>query len=121
MERLFYTHERPKLALPGVNKIITEFLDNIYYCMADDSYTLLYLGDGSYHLCTHNLKNMEDAMKPYHFTRCHRSYMVNMIYVKEILKKGNEVVLINGIRLPISEKYRQNLINDLFKYSICIG
>ena len=43
------------------------------------------------------------------FKRCHRSYVVNQMYVQSIGR--NEVVLTGQERLPISTKYREDLLN----------
>ncbi|MDU2198501.1 MAG: LytTR family DNA-binding domain-containing protein [Peptostreptococcaceae bacterium] len=48
--------------------------------------------------------------------RCHRSYIVNVKYIKSILK--NHVLLEDGVEIPISRgKYKE--INDAFINYIC--
>lgn len=70
--------------------------------------------------CVGKLSDESKKLKPYGFSRCHQSFLVNLNNVYKIDSKSVE--LCNGVSLPISRQYRQNLMEDynLFakKYSI---
>ncbi|HEY4788914.1 MAG TPA: LytTR family DNA-binding domain-containing protein [Bacteroidales bacterium] len=110
-----------RLLLPSFNRIIIESIDNIYYCKADDSYSRLFLECGKYHLTTYSLKDLEKPLLPYYFIRCHRSYIVNIEYVKEMDKRKNLIILSNGAEIPVSQTYRKNLVQTLVQTAIHIN
>lgn len=116
----FQLNAKPKLVLPGVSKIITEYLENIYYCEADDCYTRLYLVCGKYHLATRLLKDVEESLLPFQIIRCHRSFLINIQHIKEFDKKNNKVILTNGMEIPVSEKYRKEVMKTLYQNTIAI-
>ncbi|MFC5194623.1 LytR/AlgR family response regulator transcription factor [Bizionia hallyeonensis] len=76
---------------------------DILYCKADDNYTEIYLNNEKKKLVSKTLKYFEDALMDSHFSRVHKSYLVN---VNEILKyvkgKGGSVVLSNGKQVSVS-------------------
>lgn len=47
-----------------------------------------------------------------YFHMCHKSYMVNFLFVRMIDKKSHEIVLENGVRLPISRTYYSTVLKD---------
>lgn len=52
-------------------------------------------------------------IKAYYFAQCHRSYLVNLRFVKQISK--NEVTA-NSIKLPISRSYKESFVEQYMKY-----
>lgn len=48
------------------------------------------------------------------FLRCHKSYVVNLMYVQSVLSL--EIVMCNGERIPIGEKYAENCHDATDKY-----
>lgn len=48
------------------------------------------------------------------FARCHRSYLVNMSQIKAIEK--NEIILMNGARLPLSRQKRAEFMKNFTVY-----
>lgn len=62
------------------------------------------------------ISEIEELLPSEYFVRCHRSYIVNVKYIKSILK--NHVLLEDGVEIPISRgKYKE--INDAFINYIC--
>ena len=62
------------------------------------------------------ISERENNLPSKYFVRCHRSYIVNVKYIKSITKNkktADRVLLSNGIKIPISkDKYKD--INDAF-------
>lgn len=56
----------------------------------------------------------ESLLKPYGFFRVHQGYLVNMFYIKDI--KDNEVVLLNGVKVPISVRKRKETLREFNDY-----
>ena len=62
------------------------------------------------------ISEIEELLPSEYFVRCHRSYIVNVKYIKSILK--NHVLLEDGVEIPISRgKYKE--IKDAFINDIC--
>lgn len=54
-----------------------------------------------------DLLKLQQQLNGGNFVRCHNSYIVNLVYVKEFCR--NEMILSNGKNIPISRKY----LNDV--------
>lgn len=54
-----------------------------------------------------NLKDWEHELLPYHFMLCHRGILVNVNYIHFF--KGNDIILTNGITLPLSRRQEKEL------------
>lgn len=62
------------------------------------------------------ISEIEEELKCDAFIRCHRSYIVNLEYVKSISK--STVVLENGVKIPLSKnKYKK--VSDYFINYLC--
>lgn len=46
-----------------------------------------------------------------HFIRIHKSYAIQKNFIQEI--KSNEILLVNGVKLPLGLSYRKNLLDIL--------
>ena len=53
------------------------------------------------------IDELEDELSEL-FVRCHRSYLVNKIHIREIMN-ASTILLLNGFVVPISRTYRQNI------------
>lgn len=88
--------------------------ENIMWIEAAVDYVYLHTETES-HLIYDSMKNFEKSLDPSQFVRIHRSYIVNIDFIKEILhenKYNYSVVLKNGIKLNLSRKFRENLLNN---------
>ncbi len=47
------------------------------------NYTLIYLKDGQVHVVAKSLKKFEKEFEPFSFFRVHKSYLINLKYVKK--------------------------------------
>ncbi|MCU0324170.1 MAG: LytTR family DNA-binding domain-containing protein [Spirosomaceae bacterium] len=60
----------------------------------------------------HNtLQNVAETLRPYHFKRIHKKYLINTNFVKQINK--DEIILIDNQTLPIGISYRQMVVGTL--------
>jgi two-component system LytT family response regulator len=82
--------------------------EEILYCESDSAYCKLIFTDGHSMLLSKTLKEVEEALHQEPFCRIHHSYLVNMDYVQKYIKgEGGEVVMSNGISLPVSRTRKQ--------------
>ena len=84
---------------------------DILYCKADDNYTEIYLTNKKKKLVSKTLKYFEDALMDSHFSRVHKSYLVNVNEIVKYVKgKGGNVVLSNGKQVSVSASRKAELL-----------
>ncbi|WP_215699361.1 LytTR family DNA-binding domain-containing protein [Clostridium sp. MCC353] len=71
------------------------------------------LEDGGF-TCYGTLADIEQELSEKHFYRCHKSYLINLRFVGQILT--NEVILRDGKRIPVSKYRRKGLLDSFAKY-----
>lgn len=75
----------------------------ITHLEADGNCTLLHFTDGSRYLDTRTLKTYEDTLDPGQFLRVHRSFVINLVQLKEYLREdGHWAIMRTGDRVPIA-------------------
>lgn len=83
----------------------------ILYCKADDNYTEIYLTNEKKKLVSKTLKYFEDILADSHFSRVHKSYLVNVNEIVKYVKgKGGSVVLSNGKHVSVSASRKAELL-----------
>ena len=88
--------------------------DQVLYCKANGSYTQVALEEGGSILVSKTLKSLESYLPQKGFFRVHRSYIVNINKVKRLLKKdGGFVEVTDGTLIPVSENYREDILDIL--------
>ena len=75
--------------------------------------TIIHATDGDYPSYI-RLKDVENELADYHLIRCHKGFILNLAYVKQI-KNGN-YVLYNGRIVPGGRNYRKHVETELIKY-----
>lgn len=53
----------------------------------------------------HTISFIEETYCPVQLCKCHRSFIVNLSHLKELSIKENKLVLINNMKVPISNSY----------------
>ena len=115
MDRINNKDESSKIIIETPKKIIKLDYNEIHYCIMFSPYIDIHTNSEKITL-RKKISEIEKILPSKYFVRCHRSYIVNVKYVKSILK--NSVLLENGIEIPISKgKYEE--INDSFINYIC--
>ena len=85
--------------------------DQVDWIEAADNYVRLHVG-GARHLVRDTLKHLEERLGSRGFARIHRSAMVNVARIKELVPQPSgdgTVVLATGARLRLSRSYRSGL------------
>lgn len=77
----------------------------IAYVEAESNYSKIFLDDKTEYLLSKTLSLVENEINDGMFFRCHRTYLVNTKYIKEI-SKGAEmfIILNNGCRIPMAKR-----------------
>ncbi|MEP6795031.1 MAG: LytTR family DNA-binding domain-containing protein [Saprospiraceae bacterium] len=85
--------------------------DDVIFCEAASNYTKIHLNGGIMVLVSKTLKDIETILYPFHFFRIHASYLINLHFIKRILKsQGCTVELSNNTKLQVSLSRREDLL-----------
>ncbi len=85
-----------KIALHTLSSITFEDTANILYFEADGAYTKVVLKSGQPLVVSRPLKHFENILTGSDdFSRCHKSYMVNVRYVTEYIKSGGGALIMD--------------------------
>jgi two-component system LytT family response regulator len=104
---------RKFIVLKTENRYQKIFLDDIFYCKAEGSYTLIYLAGGKTIVVAMLLKETERQLSGENFFRISRSHVVNLDHCFEILTNGsNELLLSNGKKLKVSRSRYKELVEQ---------
>tara|TARA_R110002167_G_scaffold360062_2_gene577433 strand:+ start:7285 stop:8022 length:738 start_codon:yes stop_codon:yes gene_type:complete len=107
------------LGLSSMDKIEVINLDAIVYVQADGRYTHFFLLDGSRKTASKNLGEYEKILPKEDFLRVHHSFIVNMNYVKSVLKTdGYFVKLFKTESLIPVAKRKQDIIVKFLKLKV---
>lgn len=112
LERAFQQLSLNKIAIdfPKGIKFISH--DDILYFEAEGVYTNIFLADGSKELICKTLKHFSDQLsnKPL-FYKPHRSYLLNLKFMDEIVKtEGLHVIMNNKKTIPISRARKEEFL-----------
>ena len=70
---------------------------------ADGNCTVLYFKDGTKYTDTRTLKSYNELLNSELFFRSHKSYLINLSYLKEyVTSDGTYAVLENKVEVPVS-------------------
>ena len=100
-----------RISLHTQEKIVIAEIAQILYCEADGNNTWFYMNAGAKILVTRTLKQFEQVLIRHHFIRTHQSFLVNLRYVQEFIKKdGGGLKMKNGVLIPVSSRKRAEVL-----------
>lgn len=106
--------EDSKIAIPTTCGYEFIYCKDILYCIAEGSYTCLYITNGKKIVASQTLKYYDHLLQKMNFKRIHNSHLVNLKYVKRISKsEGGWVLMEDGKTLSISKSRMKDLLNSL--------
>lgn len=94
----------------------TEILDmqEILYLEASGSYTRILLRNGKSHVVTSHIGAIEEQAHSKWLIRIHRSYLVNFMAIKRVIKDGHyKVEMDNGEVLEVSRRNKTDFIKKI--------
>ncbi|HYE58487.1 MAG TPA: LytTR family DNA-binding domain-containing protein [Rhodothermales bacterium] len=90
-------------------------IDEIRYIESDDRLVFVHLAGGR-HLTSFTLDELEQRLDPVHFVRIHRSYIVNLRHVRELIPWFSDTYrlrLLDGTELPVARRRVQAVKREL--------
>lgn len=113
LKELVQGDAQQRLSIPGKDKYRITNLNDLVYCESDNNYTKFHLNDGDVVLVSKTLKSYENQLPETHFFRIHQSFLVNLSFISSFDKRENQLLLINGERLPVAQRRKPDLIKRL--------
>lgn len=113
---LAYMQQRevPKIALPTLNQIRYIKIDEVIRCEASDNYTTFFTTGEKILVCK-TLKEFAELLQPHQFVRTHQSHLINIHFVKSLLKEDGGALLMKDLtKIPISRQ-NKDLVKDALK------
>lgn len=105
-----------KIALPTLDGFQLEKVNNIVYCQAEENYCKIFTNRNEAILVARTLKNIDELLPEEIFFRIHKSYLVNMNYIKSYSKsEGYKIILDNGTELDVATRRNDDFIKALTK------
>ena len=98
------------------NGFIMENTKNIEYCRADQSYSIVVTYVRKEILVTKSLKELQQLLPEKQFYRTHKSYLVNVHYIRKFVRANESYVLLkSGIKIPVSVRTSSIITKDIKK------
>jgi two-component system LytT family response regulator len=95
-----------KIAVPTSDGFVLVSLKDIVYCRANGNYTEFHLAGKKQLLSSYTLKQYHELLEGQNFFRAHRSYLINLSYVKMYRRgEGGTIVMSDDSEIELS---RQN-------------
>jgi two-component system LytT family response regulator len=106
-----------KLCIPSIKGFQVVELKDILFCEASGSYTNFYF-NYKHSVCTSKtIHEYEELLGDAGFVRIHKSYLVNLLHVKEYLRgEGGSVVLSNNKELEVSRRKKDVFLSKMKEF-----
>ncbi len=109
-QKTILSSDENRVVLPAADELIYLYLDQIYYLESDGRFTNIVLKDTSKVKTTKSLKECQQLFSNLAFIRIHRSYMINLAYIKRFNRGRDSFVLMdNGNRVDVGKNYKEEL------------
>jgi len=103
-----------KVALAFSGKTIFVDSEDIMYCKSSGNYSEIFFKGQKKELLSKKLIEVEKLIRNDNFFRVHKSYLVNVTYIKEFIKSdGHYLVLENDTTIPVSRLKKNELLTFL--------
>ena len=108
-----------KLCIPSLKGFQVIHLHDIIYCEANSNYTTFQLLNEQRIVASKSIIDYELLLEDNFFCRIHKSYLVNLVHVKEYIRgEGGSVILTNGKEIEVSRRKKEiflGRIREFFK------
>lgn len=112
-------HLPQKIALPQLGGINFIEVDNIVSIQADSNYSIIHMNTMQKLVISKTLKDFEDILEGNQFVRIHKSYIVNLRYIKEYnTADGGIVKMTDGNQWSVSRRQLENFLEKMKQASL---
>lgn len=112
-----HSPQEMKLCIHSLRGFQVIDLKDVLYCEASGSYTNFHLID-KHVICTaKTILEYEELLKDAGFVRVHKSFLVNLLHIKEYIRgEGGSVILSDGKELEVARRKKDLFINKMKEY-----
>lgn len=76
----------------------------VIYCRAEGKHSFIFLPDGNSYEIPMILKDIHSSLNHSAIIRCHKSYLVNIHCVREVIGNYEQLRLNNDVKIPVSTR-----------------
>lgn len=106
-----------KLCIPSMKGFQVVELDDILFAEAAGNYTNFYFTNQSSICTSRPIHEYEELLSDAGFVRVHKSYLVNLLHVKEYLKgEGGSIILSNGKEVEVARRKKDVFLSRMKQY-----
>ncbi len=103
-----------RIAWPTRTGFVFTSFNDVIFCSAEGSYTIIQLKDGANIVISYKLKVVESLLGGLPFFRVHDSYIANLNYASELKREnGGYTLIMNGFEIAVA-KARKKALMDSF-------
>lgn len=103
-----------RLCLPTFKGFLIVKLEEIIYCEAERSYTIFHLSDGKTLTVSKPLLDYDNMLKDAGFFRVHKSFLINLIHVREYHRgEGGFVIMNNKAEIEVSRRKKELFLEQV--------
>lgn len=108
-----------KIALPQIGGMSFVEVDEIVSLQADSNYTIIHMNNMQKMVISKTLKDFEELLDQSQFARIHKSYIVNLKYIKEYISTdGGLVKMSDGNQWSISRRQLDIFLEKMKVFSL---
>jgi two-component system LytT family response regulator len=117
--QLFFQHQKQpgqlgKIALPVLNGMEFIEVNNIIKVQGENVYSIFFLMDGKKIVVSRTLKETEQLLSRWSFMRVHKSFVINLRYIKRYTKgEGGVVELSDGSEVEVSRRSKNEFLKRI--------
>jgi two-component system, LytTR family, response regulator len=105
------TSRERKISLPTFSGFQLVKINSIIYCKADQNYTTVFINDGIVLMISKPLSFVEELLPDNLFYRVHKSYLVNLNFVKTYSRAdGYHIILEDETKLPVATRRNDEFV-----------
>lgn len=106
-----------KLLLPTSQGLNVVNLSDIISVASEGSYCDIYLEKNERLTVSKSMKEMEELLDSRSFFRAHQSHLVNLAFVKKLLKDDGGLILMNNdSRIPLARRRKEEFLEELVNF-----
>lgn len=104
------------------NLPVSFWLKDIMYFEVEKRLITAHKADGTRIHYKGSLSNVKEEYAKYNFIQCFKSVLVQLKYVKEleIKNKKNDLILEDGVKIPLSRTYKKDFLQAYEEYELNI-
>ncbi|HEU5166421.1 MAG TPA: LytTR family DNA-binding domain-containing protein [Chitinophagaceae bacterium] len=109
--------QKMKLCVSSLKGFQVVELDDILYAESSGNYTNLYFTNQQMICTSKPMHEYEELLEDSGFIRIHKSFVVNLLHVKEYIRgEGGSILLSNGFELEVSRRKKDLFLTKMKEY-----